>query len=295
MSTPFETVSRRYRERVETALDTLLEPPGASQNLQSAMRYACLDGGKRVRAMLVYAAGESLGAQPEALDTPACAVELIHAYSLVHDDLPAMDDDELRRGKPSCHVKYGEATAILVGDALQCLAFDILARDSALIPAQRRLRMIEILASSAGPEGMVGGQALDIELTGTLPRTKLDRVHTLKTGALIQAAVQLGALASPDGGADWGTNLERYARNIGLAFQVVDDILDEESDTATLGKPSGSDRASGKPTYPALIGVDGAKIFARELCDEAVQWLAPLGERSAALKHLATLVIERTH
>ncbi|MDH3282262.1 MAG: polyprenyl synthetase family protein [Gammaproteobacteria bacterium] len=297
MSADFDSVSRCYRERVEAAIDTHLpEATSSPARLHTAMRYACLNGGKRVRAMLVYATGQSLGAPLEALDVPACAVELVHAYSLVHDDLPAMDDDDLRRGKPSCHVQYDESTAILVGDALQCLAFDILARDSAPIPAGRRLRMIAALARAIGSQGMVGGQAMDIDVVGqTLARPQLERIHSLKTGALIRAAVRLGALATADGGEDWHAALDGYAHNIGLAFQVIDDVLDEEADTATLGKPSGTDRASGKPTYPLLIGLPAAKDFARGLCDAALTSLEPMGHRAALLRDLARLVIDRTH
>ncbi|MDH3637344.1 MAG: (2E,6E)-farnesyl diphosphate synthase [Gammaproteobacteria bacterium] len=297
MSADFDTVSRRYRERVEAALNVHLpERTIEPAKLHSAMRYACLNGGKRVRAMLVYATGQCLGAAPESLDTPACAVELMHAYSLVHDDLPSMDDDDLRRGKPSCHVQYDEATAILVGDALQSLAFDIIARDTSTISPDRRIRMIAVLAQAAGSAGMVGGQAMDIDGVGqNLSQPQLEHVHDLKTGALIRAAVRLGALVSPDVGEDWDEALETYARNIGLAFQVIDDVLDEEADTATLGKPSGTDRASGKPTYPSLIGLPAAKEFARALCDAALTSLEPMGERAAMLRALASLVIDRTH
>ncbi len=297
MSADFDSVVRGYRERVEAALDDYL--PAATSippRLHTAMRYACLNGGKRVRAILVYATGQTVGTALEALDAPASAVELIHAYSLVHDDLPAMDNDDLRRGKPSCHRQYGESTAILVGDALQCLAFDVLARPSVRIPDARRLSMIATLAHAAGSLGMVGGQALDIDAVGQTPaRSELERIHKLKTGALIRAAVRVGALTSPDATPDWEAALEGYARHIGLAFQVIDDVLDEEADTATLGKPSGTDRAAGKPTYPALLGLPAAKEFAHELCDAALASIAPLGPRASLLRDLARLVVERSH
>lgn len=261
------------------------------------MRYASLNGGKRVRAMLVYAAGEAVGVPLDVLDTPACAVELVHAYSLVHDDLPAMDDDALRRGKPACHVAFGEATAILAGDGLQSLAFELLAGDDSLrVPVSRRLMMIERLAAAAGFAGMVGGQARDIAAEGTTPDVdQLTRLHLDKTGALIQAAVHLGALCGD--GSDPGTLdlLDRYAERIGLAFQIIDDILDQESDTETLGKSSGADRAHAKATFPSVIGMEASKAMARKMYEEAVRSLDKVDGNTHLLLEISKLVVDRRH
>lgn len=287
----------RARARVEAALDARLPVATVEpRRLHSAMRYATLDGGKRLRAALVYASGESLGAAPGILDVPACALELMHAYSLVHDDLPAMDNDDLRRGKPTCHKAFDEATAILVGDALQTLAFELLARDKALAvgPAQR-LAMISRLAEAAGSIGMAGGQAIDLGAVGRpLGLTELEDMHSRKTGTLIRAAVALGALAA---GAETGRlmQLDDYARNIGLAFQIVDDILDIEGDTATLGKPRGSDQERAKPTYPSLLGLDQAKMLARRCHAAALESLISLEDNARLLREIADFVIHRTH
>jgi len=259
------------------------------------MRYATLDGGKRVRAALVYAAGEALGAPSEVLDVPACAVELIHAYSLVHDDLPCMDDDDLRRGRPTCHRAFGEATALLAGDALQSLAYELLADDprlDPLAPAQR-VRMIATLAKAAGSDGMAGGQAIDLDSVGkTLDPQTLQDMHARKTGALIHASVMLGALAS--GGTDNRVAaLEEYGHAVGLAFQIVDDILDVEGDTATLGKTARADAARNKPTYPAVLGLDRARQRARELHQQALESLAAFGDNGQMLAGLASFILER--
>lgn len=287
----------RVQMSLEAALDARLPAATlAPERLHAAMRYATLGGGKRLRAALVYAAGEALGARAELLDVPACALELIHAYSLVHDDLPAMDDDDLRRGKPTCHKAFDEATAILAGDALQTLAFELLARDPGLtVPAERRLAMIARLAMAAGAAGMAGGQAIDLEATGrVLTLEELETMHAHKTGALIRAAVALGALAA-DAGREELARLDDYARHIGLAFQIVDDVLDVEGDTATLGKPQGSDAERAKPTYPAILGLDRAKALTRDCHAAALESLAPLGDNGRLLREIADFIIHRTH
>ncbi|MGM0594924.1 MAG: polyprenyl synthetase family protein, partial [Pseudomonadota bacterium] len=237
----FKELLASYQQRVERALDQWLptegEPP---QQLHAAMRYASLDGGKRVRPVLVYATGKALGLSPDRLDGPACAIELIHAYSLVHDDLPAMDNDDLRRGKPTCHKAYDEPTAILVGDALQSLAFEILSSNKTSVGPQQRLEMVQELAMAGGSKGMCGGQAIDIAAEGQqLTLTQLQQMHRYKTGALLRASVRLGALAAAHASTEQREQLDRYAEAIGLAFQIRDDILDVEADTATLGKPQG--------------------------------------------------------
>lgn len=282
--------------RVEAALDQRL--PAESKlprRLHQAMRYSTLDGGKRMRPCLTYATGHALGLAPEVLDAPACAVEFIHVYSLIHDDLPAMDDDDLRRGKPTCHKAFDEATAILAGDALQALAFHVLAHDSSMaVGAEQRLAMIETLARASGAAGMVGGQAIDLASVGqkiTLP--ELENMHIHKTGALIRASVRLAALAKPGVGDDLLQRLDRYAKCIGLSFQVQDDILDEESDTQTLGKTQGKDRDQDKPTYPALLGMAEAKQKARELHEAAVAALDCFGGEADHLRNLSRYIIER--
>ena len=291
---PFLT---RVRARVETALDARLPAATvAPTTLHVAMRYATLDGGKRLRAALVYAVGEALGAPDELLDTPACALEMVHAYSLVHDDLPAMDDDDLRRGRPTTHKAFDEATAILAGDALQTLAFELLAVDSTqAIPADNRLKMLAILAQAGGSQGMAGGQAIDLAAVGrTLSLAQLEDMHARKTGALIRAAVALGALAA-NPAPSLLSCLDEYARHLGLAFQIVDDILDVEGDTSTLGKPQGSDQERAKPTYPTILGLERAKTLAREHHAAALESLAPLGDNGRLLREIADFVIARTH
>ncbi len=292
----FEQTLTRYRARVERALDRCLPPAdSAPSRLHTAMRYACLDGGKRLRASLVYATGESLGVAIAALDAPACAVECLHAYSLVHDDLPSMDNDDLRRGKPTCHRAFDEATALLVGDALQSLAFEILANDAGTTPA-RCLQMIAQLAHAAGSMGMAGGQAIDLASVGkTLTAAELEAMHLRKTGALISAAVQLGVLANPATPDATREHLADYGRCLGLAFQITDDILDIEADTATLGKPQGSDAARAKPTYPAILGLDAAKSAARRLHRQALASLSGLGDNARVLADIADYIIERRY
>lgn len=285
-----------YRARVEAALQAWL--PGADiepRALHEAMRYAVLGGGKRIRPLLVYAGGEAFGAAPAALDGPAVAVEVIHAYSLIHDDLPAMDNDDLRRGRPTCHRAFDEATAILAGDALQALAFHVLAHDPAIaVSAIERVRMIDLLAIASGSRGMAGGQAIDLAAVGrALDLASLENMHRHKTGALIRASVELGALSAPGLAA---TELERvsdYAQRIGLAFQIQDDVLDIESDTETLGKPQGSDLAQNKPTYPQLLGLDGAKAAARRMREEALAALDGLDARADGLRWIADWIISR--
>ena len=259
------------------------------------MRYAVLGGGKRLRPILVYATGNALGAVPERLDAPAAAVEIIHAYSLVHDDLPAMDDDDLRRGRPTCHVAFGEATAILAGDALQALAFGVLAGDSTLADAPVLLvEMLRVLAGACGSHGMAGGQALDLAAVGrVLDAAELERMHVHKTGALIRASVRLGALAT--GCRDEGmlAALETYGHCIGLAFQIRDDILDVEGSSATLGKTAGKDAADAKPTYPSILGMQGSRDRLAELTQAAIDSVQPLGTRMHELIALAHYVAER--
>ena len=288
----------RYRARANQALDQRL--PAADLHpgdLHQAMRYAVLGGGKRLRPILAYAAGVAVGAELDVLDAPACALECIHAYSLIHDDLPAMDDDDLRHGQPSCHKAYGEALAILAGDALQALAFQILAQDTSLnVPPAVRLRMLGVLIQAAGSRGMVGGQAIDLAAVGRmLTLAELENMHIHKTGALIRASVLLGALSQPAVDPVLLERLDRYAKCIGLAFQIRDDILDEIGDAATLGKTPGADRVRNKPTYPALLGLDGAREHARILYDEARMALDTLGAEADPLRWIAAYIVERAY
>ncbi len=282
------------QDRVETALASHL--PAADSipaRLHDAMRYATLGGGKRVRPLLACAAGELTGAAPERLDIVACAVELIHAYSLVHDDLPCMDDDVLRRGRPTCHVEFDEATALLVGDSLQTLAFELLAGQPLGEP-QQQLEMIALLARASGSRGMAGGQAIDLAAVGKpLNQPELELMHALKTGALIRAAVLLGALAGNPLSDDERANLDRFAKRAGLLFQVVDDILDCTASTATLGKTAGKDEAAEKPTYVSLLGLDAARAYADQLRSDALAALAPFGKRAARLTELADFICHR--
>jgi farnesyl diphosphate synthase len=280
--------------RVEAALARFL-PPAESipARLHQAMRYSTLGGGKRVRPLLAFAAGELTGAAPEALDAAACAVECIHVYSLVHDDLPCMDDDVLRRGRPTCHVEFDEPTALLVGDSLQSLAFEILARDGGG-DAARRLEMVQLLARASGSCGMAGGQAIDLASVGQpLNQPELELMHALKTGALIRAAVLLGALCGETMAAAERDALDRFAKRAGLLFQVVDDILDCTASTATLGKTAGKDAAADKPTYVSLLGLEGAQRLAGELESEARDNLAVFGMRSQRLTELAAFIAHR--
>lgn len=282
--------------RADAALARVLPTDGSEPaDLVRAMRYAVLGGGKRLRPLLVYAAGAALGASLEALDAPACAVELIHAYSLVHDDLPSMDDDALRRGRPTCHIAFGEATAILAGDALQALAFEILASQTMpAIGAELRLEMLRTLGAACGAHGMAGGQAMDLAAVGrTLDLPALERMHAHKTGALICASVRLGALSAGCAEVAMLDALERYGHAIGLAFQVRDDILDVEGETPALGKTAGKDAASAKPTFPSVLGMDASRAHLRELVDAALVALEPLRARAAPLGELARYVAER--
>ncbi|WP_433885444.1 (2E,6E)-farnesyl diphosphate synthase [Pseudomonas vranovensis] len=282
--------------RVDAALEHLFIAPSVElSRLYEAMRYSVMNGGKRVRPLLAYAACQALGAAPEQANGAACAVELIHAYSLVHDDLPAMDDDDLRRGQPTTHKAFDEACAILAGDGLQSLAFGALL-DPQLSPQQDniRLAMVQTLALAAGPAGMVGGQAIDLGSVGLkLDQTALEFMHRHKTGALIEASVRLGALASARADQTQLKALQTYAQAIGLAFQVQDDILDVESDTATLGKRQGADIARDKPTYPALLGLEAAKAYALELRDQALHALRPFDAAAEPLRELARYIVER--
>jgi farnesyl diphosphate synthase len=295
MNTPqFDAWMAAVQARVEQALARHL--PAADsipQRLHAAMRYAALGGGKRVRPLLAFAAGEISGAAPERLEIAACAVELIHAYSLVHDDLPCMDDDVLRRGRPTCHVEYDEATALLVGDALQTLAFELLARPGSSDPASQ-LEMVALLAHASGSRGMAGGQAIDLAAVGSqLAQPELELMHALKTGALIRAAVLLGALCGAPLTMDEREQLDRFAKRAGLLFQVVDDILDCTASTATLGKTAGKDEAADKPTYVSLLGLAGARAYAEELRGEALGALAGFGDRARRLLELADFICHR--
>jgi farnesyl diphosphate synthase len=284
--------------RTEIALDAILPPADcAPTRLHDAMRYTVMGGGKRVRPMLCHAAGEALGAAPEQVDAAACALELIHVYSLVHDDMPAMDNDDMRRGKPTVHVQYDEATALLVGDALQSQAFIALGRPT--LDAARQAALMRELAYASGSLGMAGGQAIDLESVGrALTRPELETMHRMKTGALLRAAVRMGALCGTVGGvleADVDAALDAYARATGLAFQVVDDILDVTSDSATLGKTAGKDAAHDKPTYVSIMGLDASRKLAAQLRRDAHAALTPLGERGARLAQIADLIVERVN
>ena len=286
----------RARAQTELILERVL--PAASkqpESLHQAMRYAVLDGGKRLRPLLVLAAAELGKSVQAACEQAAAAVECIHVYSLVHDDMPAMDNDTLRRGKPTCHVRYGEATALLTGDALQTLAFELLSQTNGL-PADRQLHMIRTLAAASGSLGMAGGQAVDLDNVGkSLSQTELEAMHRLKTGALIRAAVLLGALSCPDLDDAALEKLDRYAACLGLAFQVVDDVLDCSADTTTLGKTAGKDAEADKPTYVKLMGLDAARRYAEELVAEALAQLQAFDERAEHLRSLARFVTARSH
>ncbi len=282
-------------ERLEHSFDTWL--PSARTHpgtLHEAMRYSVMGGGKRIRPVLVYAGGQALGADSKALDRPACAIELIHAYSLIHDDLPAMDDDDLRRGKPSCHRAFGEATAILAGDALQSLAFQVLSNGVDGVNDATRLRMINTLALAAGSRGMAGGQAIDLAATGQqLNIAELEDMHIHKTGALIRAGVVLGALCSKTAEQSDIDKLDHYAKCVGLAFQIRDDILDVEGETKTLGKNTGMDQANEKSTYPALIGMGAARQRAIELHNEALESVSGFSGSADPLRWISSYIIER--
>ena len=285
-----------WQARAERELDARL--PAASvtpPRLHEAMRYSVLGGGKRVRPVLVYATAEALRIVPEQVDAAACAVEFIHAYSLIHDDLPAMDDDDLRRGKPTCHKAFDEATAILAGDALQVLAFEILANDARLPPrAEQRLELVSLLAKASGTAGMAGGQAIDLAAVGRALRlAEVEEMHARKTGALIHASVMMAAACMSEESPLIHQALEAYAKNLGLAFQIQDDLLDVEGDSAVLGKATGADRERGKPTYPAIAGLDAARARLASLHDQARMALAPLGGHSSSLLQVSDWLLRR--
>ncbi|MGB8694395.1 MAG: farnesyl diphosphate synthase [Steroidobacteraceae bacterium] len=290
----FRACAAAAQRRIAAALErTLNLPDAAVQHLQAAMSYSVLAGGKRLRPLLVYVTGEALGARPEQLDAPAVAVELIHTYSLIHDDLPAMDNDDLRRGLPTCHKAFDEGTAILAGDALQALAFDILA-SSADLSDSARLQMIVVLSAAIGTQGMAGGQAMDLAAAGTqLTAASIEAMHRRKTGALIRASVELGAIAAGLVASAERAALRRYGEEIGLAFQIQDDILDVTGQTAVLGKRAGADAANDKPTYPSVFGLARAQELACLHRDRALAELAGMGAAAGTLRALAYAVVER--
>ena len=291
----FQIWVRSHQSRFEDQLKQLLPQPDiAPQRLHAAMRYSVLGGGKRVRPLLAFAAGDLVGADVQRTDIVAAAVELIHAYSLVHDDMPCMDDDELRRGKPTCHVEYDEATALLVGDSLQSLAFQLLAEHQLSDDPAQQLAMIKLLATASGSRGMAGGQAIDLMSVGNrLSIPELEFMHIHKTGALIRAAVLLGAKCGDALGETELSKLDRYGKCVGLAFQVVDDVLDSEADTQTLGKTAGKDAEQDKPTYVTLLGAQAAKRMAAELHQEALEVLDVFGEPARRLRELADFILLR--
>ncbi len=307
MSQSFQAYLQQAKQRADRALNLYVgsfaspySPADSSEylaRLQQAMQYSLINGGKRVRPVLVYAAANAINPDTSAssnADKVACAVEMIHAYSLIHDDLPAMDDDDLRRGQPTCHKAFDEATAILAGDALQARAFELLT-ELEECPAETQLTLVKILSTASGQQGMVGGQAIDLGAADqTIDLEHLEIIHRLKTGALIRAAVAMGAILA-NASTQQLADLDRYAEAIGLAFQVQDDILDIESDTATLGKTQGADQALNKPTYPALLGLDGAKEKARQLHQQALTALEGIGDSAQTLKDLSSYIISRSH
>ncbi len=285
---------QQYQHRIDTYLDNMIQSQGIEPRLQAAMRYSLFNGGKRIRPALIYLVNQMLGGLDEQADVAAAAIECIHSYSLVHDDLPAMDDDDLRRGKPSCHIAFDEASAILAGDALQCLAFELLSSAETLEPSLQ-LTLIRTLSEAAGYRGMVAGQAFDLSHVNqaiTLP--ELEAMHQHKTGALLKAAVLMGAQCSGTANRRQLVSLEQYATAIGLAFQVQDDILDIEGSAEQIGKPAGSDEARHKPTYPALMGLDNAKALLQTLHQQALAALADL-PNSDTLAELADFIVARDH
>ncbi len=285
---------KSLQDRASAELRQRLAVPGIAPALEEAMQYAVHNGGKRIRPVLAYAAAEAVGGALADADSCACAVELIHAYSLVHDDLPAMDDDALRRGQPTCHIRFGQATAILAGDALQSLAFEVLSQPSG--KAQDIAAMVSTLAHAAGWQGMVAGQSIDIDAAGTAKdENELARMHRLKTGALINASVRLGALSTGRATPEQLRSLETYAGCIGLAFQVKDDILDVEGDTAVLGKQQGKDLSLNKPTYTSLLGLEAAHQRLQALYEEGVGALSMFGADADRLKAIAAYIIDRKH
>lgn len=284
------------QSRVKHTLESRLALNLRSEKLQRAMLYATLGGGKRIRPVLVYGSVLAVGGTIESADSAACAVELIHSYSLVHDDLPAMDDDDLRRGQATVHKAFDEATAILVGDALQTMAFELLTDKSNGLPAATCVTMVNELSKASGASGMVGGQAVDFEAAGTvISLADLEAMHNLKTGALIKASAVLGGLCKPDVTPTQLNALRKYATSIGLAFQVQDDILDVVSDTETLGKPQGSDSSRNKPTYVSLLGLEAAQKRAVELAEDAINALAEFSNSADYLRQLASYIVTRVH
>jgi farnesyl diphosphate synthase len=285
-----------YQKRVNAALDKYLptdDPP--EHNLAAAIRYSVMGGGKRIRPAMVYAAGEAIGVSTDLLDIPACAVEMIHAYSLIHDDLPAMDNDDLRRGRPTCHKAFDEATAILAGDALQALAYEILAKDDHKeLTAENRIQMLCLLTEASGAHGMAGGQAVDLASVGKqLNLGQLEQMHQLKTGALIRASILLGGMCKPNVSKHEIDMLSNYANCIGLSFQIQDDILDVVSDTITLGKPQGSDEKQEKPTFPTIIGLEESRQRAIEQHELALKILEPMDKKADSLRQLSAYIVER--
>lgn len=294
----------KLQEQIKTAqnrLDNYIanyfsSPLNTDDTIKQATFYSINNGGKRLRPFLVYSVGNLLGADDTDLDVAAAAIECIHSYSLVHDDLPAMDDDDLRRGKPTCHIAFNEAQAILAGDALQTLAFELLSEHSFKVSAKQQLKMINTLAYASGLQGMVGGQALDLNATGkSVSLSELEHIHNLKTGALLNCAIELGALCAPCIDENIIASLNIYGKKLGLAFQVQDDILDVEGDTYTLGKPQGSDEGNHKSTYPALLGLDAAKQKAYLLIEEALAALEQIPQNTDVLASLAKFIIARDH
>jgi len=292
----FQSRLETYQKRVDAALDKYLpteDPP--EHNLAEAIRYSVIGGGKRIRPAMVYAAGEAMGVSTDLLDIPACAVEMIHAYSLIHDDLPAMDDDDLRRGRPTCHKAFDEATAMLAGDALQALAYEILAKDNHVeLTPEHRIEMLSLLTEASGAHGMAGGQAVDLASVGKqLTLEQLEHMHQLKTGALIRASILLGGMCKQDVSKEEIDMLSEYALCIGLSFQIQDDILDVVSDTETLGKPQGSDEKQEKPTFPAIIGLEESRHRAIAQHELALKILEPLDKKADSLRQLSAYIVER--
>jgi farnesyl diphosphate synthase len=285
------------QQRIEDLLELCLPPAStAPSTLHSAMRYSALDGGKRIRALLCYAAAELTDCEPQIADAAACAVELIHANSLVHDDMPCMDDDDLRRGKPSCHKQFDDATALLVGDALQTMAFEVISDaklySNSKLTAYQQMRLVNLLAKATGSTGMAGGQGIDLASVGkTLSQAELQTMHQMKTGALIQASILLGAIGANDAQL---LAIRNFANAVGLAFQVVDDILDVEADSDTLGKTAGKDADSNKPTYVSILGLSAAKQHAKTLYQQAISALDPLGSKAQRLRELAGFITQRS-
>jgi farnesyl diphosphate synthase/geranylgeranyl diphosphate synthase type II len=291
-----QTAIKTYHHRVDEQLKNSLVHNSIEPLLQDAMRYALFNGGKRVRPLLVYLVNQLLNGNINQADAPACAIECVHSYSLVHDDLPAMDDDELRRGKPTCHIAYDEATAILAGDALQCFAFELLSSTNNPANANTKLQMVSVLAKASGDKGMVAGQAFDLShVDKSLTLEQLKQMHAHKTGALINAAIELGYLSAECQDVTAKTALLAYGEAIGLAFQVKDDILDIEGDTQTLGKPQGSDIEQNKPTYPALLGMEGAKAKLDSLHKDALEAIQPFGNQGQLLRELADYIVNRSY